>query len=1566
MHISTVKTIRALAWLVIGLVCCTLPSYGQAISGTVFRDFNGNGIYESIPASGTYAYGELGVMGVVVTAYPATGNPVSVTTSAVGSYTITGLSGPVRLEFTSLSVGDFDAFDGSSSNTSVQFVTAGATANFGVNAPIDYCQPDPKLFINCYVSGAYDGAAKANHTLVGLQYSSTTDPDGNVNGTTAESPTPFSVGPTYTPAKPTPSPLADHQYIGSTYGLAYNRLSKKLYAASYIKAGTSLGPGESTGVIYIVDPNSVNATASYVDLNAVFGANTAGPNPHPSASTDFKDLGDYKTNKVIGLVGLGDLKISNDFSTLYTVNLYDRSLYSIPTTGALTTNTIQRYAIPTTGLSTTAGTCPVGDVRPFGLGIDKAGVVYVGAVCSASSVSTGQDPVTNPGSNYLTGYVWKFQAGTFTLVMSGALNFDRNNGGYTTFDNHIDASPVYDLDWEPWSDLSTPGIYDQPTAAQNEPMLSGIAFDDKGDMILGFRDRLGDCVILYKGFTSSGDILKACKNGSGTWTLENNATCGSETTVGQNNKQGPGGGEFFYADIQGDGLPNSGTGGVFVLPGHTSVLSTATDPVYLNSSGAPIFAPNAGGIQSYNTSTGALTGALNLYETQEVATFSKAAGVGVIAAACDLAPIQIGNRVWKDLNDNGVQDPSEPPLAGIAVTLTGPGLSGTGVTVTTNANGDYYFSNATGTNATGFVYSLTGLISGGAYTLTFPTSASAGALLLSSKPNTATGPNADAIDTDPNAAGVVSFTLAQAGQNNFTYDAAYAAVLPCSLTTSVRSTSCNPATNQYSSTVSVTLTNPVAGTITLTDGPRSLTLTVAANTSGVTGTFNNIPSDGTTHIVSASLAGCGSATATYTAPAACSAVASCCVNILTNGGFETGTFTSNTTLAGLPAVSTNGLILPEWQGFDTPGYWFKYPNNNKALWLQEAAANSTAANCARYEIPVSTCWQVGHTYQVCLKAAAFNPTNSAGGSTVFTAEMETPFRSLYSQTLSTNGATNNDINNLNWTSICFSFTLQAGDDKFYISVAKGTNANPTIGIVMDDVVIIDKTVCSTCTLAATATPTICNSATNQYTVNGTISLTSTSGGTATITDGAITTTVPVAASATSVAYSLTGLTAGVASHTVTVSLPGCGSATATYTAPASCSVAPLCSLSALATAGTCNTATNQYSTTVVVTVTNPGNGSVSITNQGITQILSTSAGFSQNTLTAVFNNLTSNGQPYSILVSSATCGSATATYTAPAACSQTASSPTFALAKTVDLKQVEKGGIVTYTISLTNTSPTTATGLALTDQLSSSAVTLIGSATASVGSFAPGSNGGTWNIASLAGGQVATLTLRVQLNEEGITYNTVTLPGQQTATTCVSVPAHVCANETFQFDLTAPASYSTYQWTKNGVIIPGATSSTYSVTAVGEYSVQATSLGGCPDGSCCPFIVVADPAPSLTAVAVSARCLGQTPQADAAITLVGSSSAAVSYNITKGSSFTAATPLFAQPQNLSAVVGGVLIGGQANPAVAQDYTIRVYSANGCFSDSVVTILPTLCACPPDQCAPFVVKKTKSQGRPVAP
>ncbi|WP_198175105.1 hypothetical protein, partial [Spirosoma arboris] len=94
---------------------------------------------------------------------------------------------------------------------------------------------------------------------------------------------------------------------------------------------------------------------------------------------------------------------------------------------------------------------------------------------------------------------------------------------------------------------------------------------------------------------------------------------------------------------------------------------------------------------------------------------------------------------------------------------------------------------------------------------------------------------------------------------------------------------------------------------------------------------------------------------------------------------------------------------------------------------------------------------------------------------------------------------------------------------------------------------------------AVTDPGVCIPGTNTYNTTGLISLTNAVTGSLTLTDGATTTTLSVSAGATSIPYSLSGLPSGTGSHTVTVSYLG-QIASTTYTAPASCSVAPVCSL----------------------------------------------------------------------------------------------------------------------------------------------------------------------------------------------------------------------------------------------------------------------------------------------------------------------------------------------------------------------------------------------------------------------
>jgi hypothetical protein len=807
--------------------CVNTPCLSGNTGGTVWRDFSSNGVKDATETEG--------VSGVTVKLFDKTGSLISTTTSDnLGQYTFGTLaSAPsptnkYRIEFSNTPPQYKPTFKGADGNTDVQFIsTANCAANYGVNVPTDYCQSNPQLMINCYVTGAYSGGTSAYHTIVSIPYSVIQDVDGNINGTTANgNPTIGTYNPPiYTPAPPSPTSIADHGQVGSTWGLAYDRAARSLYAASYIKSGTSLGPGESTGMIYkISNPNTTNTVSQYVDLNAIFGAGTAGANPHPTSTSNFSALNDAPTNAVIGKVGLGDLAISNDNAFLYVMNLADRMLYKIPTSGTLNSTTITRYAMPTSALPTvtdaagTAGTCPSADIRPFAVGVHPDGSVYVGGVCSCESISAGFNAISNPASYQLTAYVWKSTGSGFSLVLNESLRFDRDaKGGYRTDDDFTETDKLNtDADWEPWSNLSNAAIYNTSGPSQNEPMLSDISFDEKGDMFIGMRDRIGDCVTLNGGYLSSGDTYKACKTNTG-FAFEKNATCGTTTTGGANNHQGPGGGEFFYQDIQGDGIKNSGTGGVFILAGKNQVVTTTSDPVYLTSTGVQFFNPSAGGVQVYGLQDGQIKGAFDLYESTAINTFAKASGIGAISALCDAAPIQIGNYVWNDSNQNGVQEAEETPLSNITVSLWKSGVQV--ATTTTNSAGQYYF---TGIGTSGETWiSTTGtdsVLANTAYQIHIDTTnqAQLDTLKLTISNSTLNSGN-DQNDSDASISGnyaVININTGNAGENNFTYDFGFARSCDTTLTLT-NATICNgSSTNLFNrvSAVQGTLTYSLNGT----------------------------------------------------------------------------------------------------------------------------------------------------------------------------------------------------------------------------------------------------------------------------------------------------------------------------------------------------------------------------------------------------------------------------------------------------------------------------------------------------------------------------------------------------------------------------------------------------------------------------------------------------------------------------------------------------------------------------------------------------------------------------------
>lgn len=239
---------------------------------------------------------------------------------------------------------------------------------------------------------------------------------------------------------------------------------------------------------------------------------------------------------------MGGLDISDDGRYLYVVNLYDRKLYELDLTNAAnpvppTAAKVRSWQIPTTG-------CTNGDARPWASKFYR-GKIYVGVVCSGENGGT-----TNNLAASVLEINPKAATPTFTTTVpfsSIPLNFTR--GLISKADFRINA-------WYPWTNTYVDEI-------RPEPILSDIEFDNDGSMILGFTDRLGNKAGFYnKKLTGNdltltvtgGDILRLYKttNASCGWELETNGKEGVSSpkaaTTGDNNNQGPGGGEFYWAD----------------------------------------------------------------------------------------------------------------------------------------------------------------------------------------------------------------------------------------------------------------------------------------------------------------------------------------------------------------------------------------------------------------------------------------------------------------------------------------------------------------------------------------------------------------------------------------------------------------------------------------------------------------------------------------------------------------------------------------------------------------------------------------------------------------------------------------------------------------------------------------------------------------------------------------------------------------------------------------------------------------------------------------------------------
>ena len=800
-----------------GLPFKTVSAAG-IINGTVFQDFNGNGVFDASGAAPNFAV-DSGIGGVTVSVYDAAGSlrGSAVSTAGTGVYSISATgTGPYRVEFSTLPAGFFpsahstDSVNGgtaANSGSTVQFIPDGSTAdvNLAVNRNSDYSENNPMVAIPTV--STVSGVGSTKPALVTFPYA--------VNGV----PTMFPGGTETNWVK-----SADLQTLGATWGTAYQKSRKLLFDAAFLKRHVGLGPRGLDGV-YTVDYTNfaapvvggfdlqglppVNGGAA-IDLGAVTRTNVTGAiaagaaGDNQLSDDESQPTRDLDAFLKVGRTGYGNIALEETQNTLWLVNLNQRALISVDVSGGALPGVVSQYPL---SAATGIAACPgAGDVfRPFAVKFYN-GLGYLGGVCDASVSQTTAN---------LRAYVYSFNptgltgtAITYTPVANFALNYTREAADANSFSGVQIAAT-----WRPWV-TNFAQVGNQTVWAQ--PIVADLEFTANGNLEIGLLDRnaaqraqanyapvSGDTSV--SNFHSAGDILHLCKVGAA-YVMEGGAGCAESddgTTPGDDpygnygvlGTDGPGGaGEFYYFDFF-DGLNattnaqsnhlETTTGGLVALPGAAEVMTTVYDP----NRGADgnvngIFSQ---GVHRYSTISGGKNAAYEIttFQSNNDLILGKGSALGEIELLSAAAPLEIGNRVWRDLDGDGIQDPNELPIAGVTVRLY-DALGNLLATAVTDVNGEYYFSGATGTSSGSAVYNLN-LLPNTNYSVRLdnPANYAAGGPLNSlflTVANTsyqagfADGSDSDGINT-VNPAGspagtfpVINLTTGAAGANNHTYD----------------------------------------------------------------------------------------------------------------------------------------------------------------------------------------------------------------------------------------------------------------------------------------------------------------------------------------------------------------------------------------------------------------------------------------------------------------------------------------------------------------------------------------------------------------------------------------------------------------------------------------------------------------------------------------------------------------------------------------------------------------------------------------------------------------------------
>ncbi|OIN60612.1 SdrD B-like domain-containing protein [Arsenicibacter rosenii] len=1681
--------------LVVLLVFGAEQAFSQ-VSGRVYREFNMNGKADAA-VSNTFSdkagnnatsiqtrYAEVGIPGVTITVYgdneqilgTATTNATgSWTVTVPGSYTATNVivecQPPASLAF--LQTGPF----GNDNSTTVARVAKTATnVNFTFGLGSEHAQDNPDLAMACFAlpnpSVASGSPGTAEPMVIRFPYNS----GGPLTNGTRASTTAGSTGLNYYsateyPGSPSKQVLTTFGQTGTVYGVTYDKRRNRLFTSAFERAYTGIGAAGAGGegriyVTTLAASGSAVSTTTWLDLESALSANVAGIDPAITGGLNFVSSNvtvSYFEHNKIGHISLGDLEMSPDGKTVYVVNLYSKEIYGIPLNADGTPNTagIKTFTPPSPCASGSFSTDPASPAgtRPYnallGLGVHpETGRVYCTVTC------------TGPSSASMSGTVYSFDPGAatpaFTNELQIPLNFTFQTGDDGTEGSYANATN------DAWTTMGNNTVVTNNYS--DHTWMADIAFDIEPDgttfMIVGGRNRFMDATSGSR-ITHGQGLWLAAQDGS-SWVLENNGVAGDRTTA--NTLTLPwfsvrnGNGVFFNTNGS-EGA--DGTGNIAAIPGFTEVALAGVDNIKSAGNSGITFMKRSDGTRTRDI---LLLGSLTNGGTAPRGEVYKANLWGEVEALLEPAPLEIGNYVFEDVNKNGIQDPSDLPLAGVTVSLikdtNNDGLPNeTAIaSTTTNASGQYYFDRTDGLDfETQYIVVVN-------KTTDFSTG------VLKNKQATTADVSSNSKDSRDSDGKVISggtgvyavVVTGIPGENNHKIDFGFITDIAAITVTS---------TNVCSGGTALLNATGCSGTVTWSDGTTGNTLTTPALTQLTTYTATCTTAGGSTTYAVGAVSVSPLPVITIQASATnvnvntpVSLTASGCAG----GTLQWSTGSSLSVISVTPTNPSNVYSATCITGQGCKGSVSVTITTGPPAVIGVNAATicyGTTATLSSTGCLGAIIWSTGATTSSITTPALTQTTSYTATCTTSTSStsvvatvtvMPQPVLSL--QASSTNVTVGTPVSlsaigcvgTVAWSTggsgSTISVTPTQPMQTYSATCTTGPGCTTTASIIVNsmtpDVVPDLLTVCSGS--SATLTASGCNNGTvtwsNGTTGNSLITpnLTQTTSYTATCTTQAGSATLSVSTVAVLPPVSLTVSRTSLSGATsVTVSARGCSNGTLTWSTgsadngktsiivPANvnspytvtCVSGPGCVATGRIFVGSGSGGTNEFtvndalicsgqSATLITTacagtvswlgsgiagqttssvIVNPAqttaytaictNGSTALEAEALVTVTSapglTLAASSLTVLTGQSVTLTVAGcqsgtlnwstgsvddGKTSIVISPTATTAYSVTCIAGPQCVGTAPItitvgqqlvPQLNLKKLVSKSKGQIGDVVSYTVILYNTGSGQATNTVVRDSISTGAVIIPSSVSATVGTFGLGTPVSSWSVATLPANATATLTFSASLTTEGIAYNTAKIPGI-TETVCTSVPYKVCKGSTFSFELEAPAGFTSYQWLKNGIQVYSGPLNSFTATETGEYAVTVDNVPGlCPGGSCCPVIIEADSIPVYTAQAKAPTCIANQPNSDGTITLfgLGSNPASYSFAISQGTSFTATNPVVqAVPAN------GVIA---TNLAGDRPYVVRVYNAPGCFRDVRVDLVNN-CQCPAEICVPVTIRKTKSR------